>query len=62
MAAVAAIRSEGDLQRYFEHKTKEAKPKMAVLNAVRNKLVHRMYAVIKRGTPYIKIYPNLTLT
>lgn len=55
MAAMAAIRSRGDLQRYYERKTREGKPKMSVLNAVRNKLIHRMYAVIKRGTPYEKI-------
>lgn len=55
MAAMAAIRSRGDLQRYYERKTREGKPKMSVSNAVRNKLIHRMYAVIKRGTPYEKI-------
>lgn len=54
MAAMAAIRSGGDLQKYYERKTREGKPKMAVLNAVRNKLIHRIYAVIKRGTAYEK--------
>lgn len=54
MAALAAIRSRGDLEHYYHRKTEEGKPKMAVLNAVRNKLIHRIYAVIKRGTPYVK--------
>jgi len=30
----------------------EGKNKMSVLNAVRNKLVHRIFAVILRQTPY----------
>lgn len=55
MAALAAIRSRGELERYYHRKTEEGKPKMAVLNAVRNKLIHRVYAIIKRGTPYVKI-------
>jgi transposase len=30
----------------------EGKNKMSVLNAVRNKIILRIYAVIKRQTPY----------
>ncbi|MFD2067376.1 hypothetical protein ACFSKU_10825, partial [Pontibacter silvestris] len=32
--------------------TGEGKSKMSVINAVRNKLLHQIVAVIKRGTPY----------
>lgn len=53
LAAMAAIRSKGELRDYYIRKTAEGKNKMSVLNAVRNKLVHRMFAVIKRQTPYI---------
>lgn len=47
MAAMRAIRIDGDLKRYYDRKVAEGKNKMSVLNAVRNKLVHIMYAVIK---------------
>jgi len=52
MAAMAAIRSKGELQDYYKRKVAEGKNKMSVLNAVRNKLVHRIFAVILRQTPY----------
>lgn len=29
---------------------------MSVINAIRNKLIHRIFAVIKRATPYKKNY------
>jgi hypothetical protein len=31
----------------------EGKKKMKVLNAVANKIIHRVCAVIARGTPYV---------
>ncbi|PRY25892.1 hypothetical protein CLV58_13627 [Spirosoma oryzae] len=36
---MAAIRVKGELQDYYQRK--EGKHKMLVLNAVRNKLIHR---------------------
>ncbi len=53
MAAMAAVRAKGELRDYYLRKVAEGKNKMSVLNAIRNKLVHRMFAVIKRQTPYI---------
>lgn len=52
MGAIAAIRSNPQLKQYYERKVAEGKNKMLVLNAVRNKLIHIVWAVIKRGTPY----------
>lgn len=52
MGALTAIKYDGDLKQYYERKVAEGKPKMSVINAVRNKLVHRMYSVIRRQTPY----------
>lgn len=52
MGAMAAIRSENDLARYYKRKVEEGKNKMSVLNAVRNKIVHRIFAVIKNQTIY----------
>ena len=56
LAAMSAIRVKGELQDYYQRKVKEGKNKMLVLNAVRNKLIHRLYAVVKRGEKYDKTY------
>ena len=52
LGALAAVGRSGELQDYYRRKCEEGKPKMSVINAVRGKLVHRMFAVIKRGKPY----------
>jgi transposase len=52
LAAMASVRVNGELKDYFIRKVKEGKNKMLVLNAVRNKLIQRMFVVIKRQTPY----------
>ena len=56
LAAMTAIRLKGELQEYYQRKVREGKNKMLVLNAVRNKLIHRLYAVVKRGEKYDKTY------
>lgn len=54
MSALAAINHDPDLREYFQRKVAEGKNKMLVVNNVRNKLVHRVCAVIKRQEPYMK--------
>jgi transposase len=51
--AMNAVRADPQLRAYYQKKTAEKNSKVLVLNAVRNKLVHRMFAVAKRGTPYV---------
>lgn len=53
MAAMAAIRVDVEIKIYYKRKVEEGKNKMSVLNAVRNKLVQRIMAVLKRKTPYV---------
>ncbi len=53
MAAVAiAHRKGGELKEYFQRKVEEGKNKMTVLNAIRAKLVARMFSVIKNDRIY----------
>lgn len=52
MAAMAAISSDRELKSYYERKVAEGKNKMLVLNAIRNKILHRLCAVIRRDTPF----------
>jgi transposase len=53
LSAMATIRSDKELKVYFQRKVEQGKNKMSILNAVRNKLVHRIMAVIKRQKPYL---------
>lgn len=53
MAALSVIRLKGELRDYYLRKVAQGKNKMSVLNAVRNKIIHRVCAVIARGTPYV---------
>ncbi len=55
MGAINAIRHDRELKAYFERKVKEGKNKMSVINAVRNKLIARVFATINRGTPYMQL-------
>ena len=51
MASMNAIRHYPELRGCYQRKQEEGKGKMTVLNAVRNKLLRRIVAVVKRGTP-----------
>ena len=51
--AMSAIKHDPQLRDYYQKHVERKNNKMTVLNAVRNKLIHRMYAVVKRGTPYV---------
>lgn len=61
MSAMASIRCDQEIKAYFKRKVEEGKNKMSVLNAVRNKLVHRIMAVIIRRQPYLKKEEFLSL-
>jgi transposase len=52
MAAISSVQHNPDLHEYYQRKVQEGKNKMSVINAVRNKLLHRIVAVVNRGTPY----------
>lgn len=47
LCALSAIKNDKELRCYFERKVMEGKNKMSVINAVRNKLIHRVYAVLR---------------
>jgi len=53
--ANAAIQSPNEFLIYYNRKIAEGKPKLVALNGVRNKILSRVYAVVQRGTPYVKL-------
>lgn len=54
-AAIAAIKCDPQIRQYYYRKRKEGKAAGCVLNAVKCKLLGRVYAVIKRGSKYVDI-------
>ncbi|OBQ54242.1 IS110 family transposase [Tamlana sp. s12] len=52
LAAMSAIRFNNDLGIYYQRKVKEGKNKMLVINAVRNKIIHIIFALMKSGNKY----------
>ncbi len=54
MASLSAIKLDVDLKNYYERKVAEGKNKMSVLNAVRNKLLARIIAVVNNKREYVK--------
>lgn len=54
MAAVSTLKMKGELREYYDRKVKEGKNKMSVLNAIRNKLIARIFAVINQDKIYKK--------
>ena len=56
--AASAIQSDEELKAYFHRKVAEGKSrrgtaKMVVINAIRAKLINRVFATINRGTEYV---------
>lgn len=55
MSAISAIQHDKELKMYYAKRVAEGKPKMLVLNIIRNKLVSRIFATVKRGTPFVEL-------
>ena len=53
MCAVSSIRWAGEMRSYFERKLKEGKHKMSIINAIRNKILQRVYACVKARRMYL---------
>lgn len=52
LAALSTIRLNNDLAEYYKRKVEQGKNKMSVINAIRNKIIHRIYALIKNEAVY----------
>lgn len=54
LSALNARQHDPGLKRYYERKLAQGKPEQLVLNAIAGKLIDRAFAVLRRGTPYVK--------
>ena len=59
LAAMSAISSDGELRDYYQRKVEEGKNKMAIINAVRNKIIHRIFACVRDRRKYEKNYTHI---
>ena len=56
LCAKSAIQYDTELRLFYEKRVAEGKNKKSTINIIRNKLLSRMFAVIKRKTPYVDIF------
>ncbi|MDB5131765.1 MAG: hypothetical protein JWR02_1514 [Mucilaginibacter sp.] len=62
MCAMVSLQKGGELKVYFDRKTiMEGKAGMSVMNAVRNKLILRIFACVNQRRPYQKDFQRVTL-
>lgn len=54
----SSIQYDPELRKYYRRKCAEGKHPQSVRNAVTCKLLYRVFAVIHRGTPYVKLYQH----
>lgn len=60
LSAIVAIQYNPDLKLFYQRKVlQEKKNKMSVINAVRNKLILRIFACVNQNRPYEKNYLKL---
>lgn len=59
LAASSAIQADKELKAYYQRRIEKGKSRMSTLNIVRNKIVHRVFAVVNRGTPFVPIYQHI---
>jgi transposase len=57
ICAMSAVAHKSDLQEYYFRRTREdGKPKMVVLNAIRYKIILRVFACLRQDRPFEKDY------
>lgn len=58
LSAKSAIQYDKELREYYLRRTQNGKSKMSTINVVRNKILYRMFAVVKRQTPFTEHHPQ----
>ena len=57
-AARCAVNYDPDIRRYYERKLREGKDNWLILNNIRNKMIHRIFAVVRNKQFYQVNYKN----
>ncbi len=59
LAVLSGIRENGEFRDYYERKKAEGKHTMSILNAIRNKLILRIFACVRDNRLYVKKHQYL---
>jgi transposase len=54
-AVKSAVQYSPEIRQYYQKRLKEGKHKKIVVNIIRNKLISRVFAIVKRGNPYVEL-------
>jgi transposase len=60
-AAKCAAIHDPNVKHYYERKLAEGKNKWLIINNIRNKMIHRIFAVVRNRQPYFVDYMNMNL-
>lgn len=55
-SAKSAILYDPEIKNYYQRRVAMGKSKRSTINIVRNKIVHRMFSIVRRQTPFIENY------
>jgi transposase len=58
LCAMSALRWDKEIKAYYKRKVMEGKNKMSVINAIRNKLLLRVFAVLRDQRPFVENYQS----
>ena len=58
LCAMSALRWDAEIRTYYLRKVGEGKNKMSVINAIRNKILQRIFAVVRDGRYYVENYSH----
>jgi len=53
--ATSALLVDKELLAYYNRKLKEGKHKLLIINNIKNKMISRIFATVKRGTPFVRL-------
>lgn len=56
LAAKSAIQHDQEIKQFYGRRIEIGKSKMSTINIVRNKILYRIFAVVKRQTPFMEQY------
>lgn len=61
MCAGTALQRDPELKAYYENRIERGKSKMSTINIIKNKLIARVFAVVKRQQPFVNTYKFKTI-
>ena len=56
LSAKSAMRYDKELKEFYTRRVEAGKSKMSTINIIRNKIIYRMFSIIKRQTPFVENY------